>query len=82
MKILILPIISVLAGCASLPGPPAATPALTSSVMLPNCVMLCKVLITNANADALSTSSAPITMGTQNVDLDTGSHNGNTEGTE
>lgn len=65
-------VLLLLTGCASMPGPPAATPALTSSASIPNCVLWCKVMITNASAESevKSDGTAPVTMGDQTIDLD------------
>lgn len=62
----------LLAGCASMPGPPAATPMLAAQGSNPNCVFWCHVVITTAKADSdvQSDGTAPITTGSQTIDLD------------
>lgn len=68
-KILLL---SLLTGCASMPGPPPPTPSLVAQGSNPNCLMGCKVIITTADAksDVQSDGTAPITVGDQTIDLD------------
>lgn len=62
----------LLAGCASMPGPPAATPLLAAQGSNPNCVFWCHVIITTAKAesDVQSEGTAPVTTGGQTIDLD------------
>lgn len=62
----------LLTGCASMPGPPAATPMLAAQGTNPNCVFWCHVVITTAKADSdvQSEGTAPITVGDQTIDLD------------
>jgi hypothetical protein len=64
--------ILALQGCASMPGPPAATPMLAAQGTNPNCVFWCHVIITTAKAesDVQSEGTAPVTTGGQTIDLD------------
>lgn len=61
-----------LGGCASMPGPPQATPMLAAQGTNPNCVFWCHVIITTAKAesDVQSDGTAPVTTGSQTIDLD------------
>lgn len=70
--ICIISVVVALGGCASMPGPPQPTPNLTAQGTNPNCVLWCHVVITTAKADSSveSDGTAPITTGSQTIDLD------------
>jgi hypothetical protein len=58
-----------LAGCASLPGP---LPPADGYAILPNCVVWCHAIVTTAQAQSEieSDGTAPVTSGSQTIDLD------------
>ena len=72
MKRILTAVIFILGGCASMPGPPQSTPMLAAQGSNPNCVFWCHVIITTAKADSdvQSEGTAPITTGSQTIDLD------------
>lgn len=72
VSVVLVALMFILTGCASMPGPMPALPAVQGFAAQPNCVWFCHVIVTIAKAesDVKSDGTAPITTGSQTIDLD------------